>query len=196
MKYYQNAVLGIALASCMVLSIGCAKSGGKDASAAQKLGGSFSTEMTMTMDDFTATGTLTRMGEGTWNVSFTEPASLAGVMLDFTGGEVNASYKGLAFSVPQTAMPAKSVLYQLIQVVDTLAQQKEITGEADGEYVEVAGELEGTPYILKLTKSGDLAAFEVDNMDANLQFAKFQSNGVAVATETTALEQTEAASME
>lgn len=196
MKYYQNVVLGVALAGCMALSVGCSKPGGEDASAAQKLGGSFSTEMTMTMDDFTAMGTLTRMGEGTWNVSFTEPSSLAGVMLDFTNGEVNASYKGLAFSVPQTAMPAKSVLYQLIQVVDALAQQEEITGEADGEYVEVEGELEGTPYTLKLTKSGDLAAFEVDNMDADLQFAKFQSNGVAVATETTVLEQTESAPAE
>ena len=64
----------------------------------------------MQMEDWTAAGTLSRLGDGAWSVAFAEPSTLAGVVLDFSGGEVTASYKGLGFSVPQSAMPAKSVL--------------------------------------------------------------------------------------
>ena len=119
MKRNYSAVLSLLLAGGICCT-GCAKAGG-EATAAQKPGGSFTTEMTMTMEDWTAAGTLSRLGDGAWSVSFAEPATLAGVVLDFSGGEVTASYKGLGFSVPQSAMPAKSVLNQMIQVVDELA---------------------------------------------------------------------------
>lgn len=195
MKQNRYAILGMVLAGSVVVSVGCSKPGGEDASAAQKLGGSFTTEMTLNMDDLQASGTLSRTGEGAWSVSFAEPSTLAGVVLEFCDSEVSASYKGLAFSVPQTAMPAKSVLSNLIQVVDTLAQQEEITGEASDGYVIVEGELEGNPYTLKLTESGELAGFEMDNLDAVLEFEQFQS-GAPVATATTAAAGTEMESVE
>ncbi|MGN1403435.1 MAG: hypothetical protein ACI4XB_03835 [Ruminococcus sp.] len=190
MKRNQYAVLGLVLAGSMAVSVGCSKPGGEDASAAQKLGGSFTTEMTLDMEELQATGTLSRMGDGVWSVSFAEPSTLAGVVLDFCDGEVTASYKGLTFSVPQTAMPAKSVLSNLIQVVDSLAQQEEITGEASDGYVLVEGDLEGNPYILKLTKSGELAGFEMDNLDVALEFEQFQS-GAPIATATTTVTEAE-----
>ena len=185
MKQRYMVALGLILAGCLAAS-GCAKPGGGKADAAQKLGGSFTTEMTMTADDLTAVGTLSRMGEGAWRAAFTEPSSLAGVVLDFSEGDVTASYKGLAFSVPQTAMPAKSVLNQFIAVIDTLAQQEEITGEGEDNLVVTEGELEGCPYTLKLTESGELVSFEMDSFDAVLTFEQFQS-GAPVATATTAM---------
>ena len=60
MKRKYRAVLGLILAGGVCLS-GCSKPGG-EASAAQKLGGSFTTEMTMQMEDWTAAGTLSRLG--------------------------------------------------------------------------------------------------------------------------------------
>ena len=106
------------------------------------------------------------------------------LVLDFSGGEVTASYQGLAFSVPQTAMPAKSILSSLILVVDDLAKQEHISGEKDGDYVSVEGELEGSPYLLRLSAGGELAGFEMDNMDTVLTFTDFQEGGVPVATPT------------
>ena len=185
MKRKYRAVLGLILAGGVCLS-GCSKPGG-EASAAQKLGGSFTTEMTMQMEDWTAAGTLSRLGDGAWSVAFAEPSTLAGVVLDFSGGEVTASYKGLGFSVPQSAMPAKSVLSQMIQVVDELAQQEEITGKEQDGCVSVEGDLEGNPYTLTLTENGDLSGFTMENFDTTLTFTQFQS-GAAIATETTTLE--------
>ncbi len=85
MKRNYSAVLSLLLAGGICCT-GCAKAGG-EATAAQKLGGSFTTEMTMTMEDWTAAGTLSRLGDGAWSVSFAEPATLAGVVLDFSGGK-------------------------------------------------------------------------------------------------------------
>lgn len=188
MKRTRNTAMGLALAGCMIFSVGCSGSEGGETSAAQKLGGSFTADMTMIIDDLNAVGTISRLGEGEWSVSLSEPSSLAGIVLDFSGGEVSASYQGLAFSVPQSAMPAKSVLSNFILVVDSLAQQEEITGEANDDHIDVSGDLDGSPYILTLTKNGELAGFEMDNMDAHLEFSQFQSG--AVATPTTALTET------
>lgn len=84
-------------------------------------------------------------------------------------------------------MPAKSVLSQMIQVVDELAQQEEITGKEQDGCVSVEGDLEGNPYTLTLTENGDLSGFTMENFDTTLTFTQFQS-GAAVATETTTLE--------
>lgn len=190
MKYMQWIALSAAAAGVAACCIGCARPGGKEASASQKLGGSFTAEMIMEMEDLTASGTISRIGEGQWNVAFAEPASLAGVVLDFSGDTVSASYQGLGFSVPQSAMPAKSVLVSLIQAVDTLAKEEKITGtEKEGEIC-ITEELDGSPYTLSLTKSGDLAGFSVENMDASLTFSAFQSGAAPIATMTAALETT------
>lgn len=178
-----GAMGGFLLAGAVLLS-GCSSPVGGETGAAQKLSGSFTTEMTMSMEEQTVSGTLSRMGDGMWSVSFAEPATLAGVVLDFSGGEVTASYQGLAFSVPQTAMPAKSILSSLILVVDDLAKQEHISGEKDGDYVSVEGELEGSPYLLRLSAGGELAGFEMDNMDTVLTFTDFQEGGAPVATPT------------
>lgn len=190
MKYMQWIALSAAAAGVAACCIGCARPGGKEASASQKLGGSFTAEMIMEMEDLTASGTISRIGEGQWSVAFAEPASLAGVVLDFSGDTVSASYQGLGFSVPQSAMPAKSVLVSLIQAVDTLAKEEKITGtEKEGE-IYITEELDGSPYTLSLTKSGDLAGFSVENMDASLTFSAFQSGAAPIATMTAALETT------
>ena len=161
MKRKYRAVLGLILAGGVCLS-GCSKPGG-EASAAQKLGGSFTTEMTMQMEDWTAAGTLSRLGDGAWSIAFAEPSTLAG------------------------AMPAKSVLSQMILVMDELAQQEEITGKEKDGGVAVEGESEGNPYTLTLTESGDLAGFSLENFDAELTFTQFQA-GADVATEITTME--------
>ena len=190
MKYMQWIALSAAAAGVAACCIGCARPGGKEASASQKLGGSFTAEMIMEMEDLTASGTISRIGEGQWSVAFAEPASLAGVVLDFSGDTVSASYQGLGFSVPQSAMPAKSVLVSLIQAVDTLAKEEKITGTEKEGKIGITEELDGSPYTLSLTKSGDLAGFSVENMDASLTFSAFQSGAAPIATMTAALETT------
>ncbi len=184
----MKRTLAWVMAAAMVLPCltGCAGgSGNAETSAMQRLGDSFSVEMTMEIDDMQGSGTVYRYGASAWRVQFAAPDTLAGVVLDFSGCDVTASYQGLAFSVPQAAMPAKSVLLYFILTVDELAQQETITGETDGETILVEGELDGNPYCLTLTQDGALAGFEMDSMTAMLSFTQFQSGAVSTATATT-----------
>jgi len=76
-KQRIGAMGGFLLAGAVLLS-GCSSPVGGETGAAQKLSGSFTTEMTMNMEEQTVSGTLSRMGDGMWSVSFAEPATLAG----------------------------------------------------------------------------------------------------------------------
>ena len=110
--------------------------GGGSTTSSNQLNTAFTTGVTMELEEMTAEGTMQRVGAGEWNVSFSEPSQLAGVRLDFQKGEVTASYKGLAFSVPQTALPAKSILYQFILAADQLAEESTLQGTSkDGGMV-------------------------------------------------------------
>ena len=81
--------------------------GGGSTTSSNQLNTAFTTGVTMELEEMTAEGTMQRVGAGEWNVSFSEPSQLAGVRLDFQKGEVTASYKGLAFSVPADSFASK-----------------------------------------------------------------------------------------
>ena len=150
--------------------------GGGSTTSSNQLNTAFTTGVTMELEEMTAEGTMQRVGAGEWNVSFSEPSQLAGVRLDFQKGEVTASYKGLAFSVPQTALPAKSILYQFILAADQLAEES--TGMV------LSGDLEAGSYELTMTAEGVPAIFSMKNQNAVLTFHDFVSNGVISESET------------
>jgi len=116
--------------------------GGGSTTSSNQLNTAFTTGVTMELEEMTAEGTMQRVGAGEWNVSFSEPSQLAGVRLDFQKGEVTASYKGLAFSVPQTALPAKSILYQFILAADQLAEESTLQGTSKDGGMVLSGDLE------------------------------------------------------
>lgn len=154
---------------------GCQAGGGKEKTAQQKLSGSFSTTVTMELQDLEATGVLTRYGADVWNATFSEPFSLSGVSLDFVDGEVTASYKGLSFSVPQAAMPVKSILLDFIDLIDQLAMEDTISGNYEDHTILLEGETETGSYRLTLQEDGSLSGFTVENMGANLYFSDFST---------------------
>ncbi len=153
----------------------------------QKLSDTFQVGMTLETDDFMAEGTLTRCGDGVWQVYFDSPSEIAGVQLDFSGDDVAASYKGLAFSVPQAAMPSKAVLLHLIQAVDELAENEEISGKKKDGCIEIEGEHETGAYVLCLGADGSLSEFRMDNMGALITFHDF-NGGVQITTTVTTIE--------
>ena len=89
---------------------------------ANRMTGSFTVGVTVTSADSEIKGELTRCGMDVWSVVFTDPPALSGVQLDFTAEEVRASYKGLEFSVPQSAQAIRTELCMFMDVVDDLAQ--------------------------------------------------------------------------
>ena len=63
----------------------------------------FDTEVNFVLGKLNADGRMAHTEEGTWSVEFDSPNTLSGIKLEFADDTVNASYKGLEFSVPQSA---------------------------------------------------------------------------------------------
>lgn len=124
-------------------------------------------------------------------MEFSSPNTLAGVLLSYRDDNVEASYKGLSFSVPKSALPLKAIISSLIDVVDTTAELPEISGEEkDGEIL-VEGELEQGKYTLKMDKTGVLIGFSMSNLNLEIIFTDFQENGSGMTETTETTETTE-----
>lgn len=131
----------------------------------------FQADVSITLDRLQAEGIVRRFGTGSWEVEFSSPNTLSGVKLEFSEGNTEASYKGLSFSVPQSAVPVRAMMLNLIKAVDDNARLEELKGEEKDNTLEVSGKLEGGEYVLKVDKNGKLCGFEMDNNKLTMTFS-------------------------
>lgn len=168
-----------------------------------RLNSGFTSDITMTTADSETKGILTRYGTDAWTVEFTEPPALSGVQLNFTDNEVEASYKGLAFSVPQSAQAVKTMLAEWMEIVDELSQQTELMGTVKENAVIYEGEIDEGEYTMQYTADGAPMAFSLPSYGLTITFENFTASGMpaesmtegtsettAIPTETTAAETT------
>ncbi|MDE5853639.1 MAG: hypothetical protein K2O36_03495 [Ruminococcus sp.] len=135
----------------------------------------FNSNVTITLDKLTAEGVIKRFGDNQWEIEFESPNTLSGVNLAFNEGTVDASYKGLSFSVPKSALPVKAMLTNLIEAVDTNARADELKGsENDEGMFEISGSLEGGEYVLTVDSSGYIASFDMPNNLLEMSFSDIQ----------------------
>lgn len=133
---------------------------------------------------------LTRYGESLWDAAFTDPPALAGVILTFDGNAVSASYKGLAFTVPKTALPAKNMLTIVTETLDAAhaAESLPCSPQEDGSQI-CRGESAGGSYTLTFDPSGQPLLFEVPSQPLKITFSGFtvlQETAESTVTETSA----------
>lgn len=148
----------------------------------------FTSDVKINLDRLEADGIVKRFGDGMWEVEFSSPNSLSGVKLSFSEGNVEASYKGLSFSVPQSALPVKAMMLNLIKVVDDYARLNELKGEEKDGMLEVSGKLDGGEYVLIVDKDGILSRFEMPNNKLTMTFTGLTE--IAGAEQTTSAEGT------
>ena len=132
----------------------------------------FQAKANITLDKLQAEGTVKRLGTGVWEIEFSAPDSLSGVKLEFSEGNTKASYKGLSFSVPQSAVPVKAMLLNLMKAVDENAANEELKGDEKDDLLEVSGKLEVGEYILIIDKEGKLSGFEMPNNSLKMSFTE------------------------
>ena len=130
----------------------------------------FQADAVIALDRLQAEGVIRRFGTGAWEIEFSSPNTLSGVKLEFSEGNTEASYKGLSFSVPQSAVPVKAMMLNLIRAVDDNARLEELKGEEKDDILEVSGKLEGGEYVLKVDKDGKLSGFDMDNNKLKMTF--------------------------
>ncbi len=168
------AAMGVAAVLCF--AGGCTMEQGSG-QVPNRMNGGFTTQVTMQTADREVQGMLTRYGMQAWRVVFTEPPALDGVQLDFVDNEVTASYKGLSFSVPQSAQAVKTMLQELMEIVDGMAAEAELTGTQEAEQIVQEGEIEEGTYTLLFDKEGVPVRFELPCYGLTLTFDSFTADG-------------------
>lgn len=171
MKRIVAAMLTVFLTGCAVQP--------SEQTVTNRMNGAFTAEVTIRTADSEITGTLQRYGTDAWCVVFSEPAALDGVQLDFVDDEVTASYKGLEFSVPQTAQAVRTELQELMEVVDGMAAEQELTVQEQDEQLTCGGELEVGAYTLSFGEDGTPLGFSLPAYGLEITFGSFVQQGAA-----------------
>ena len=139
--------------------------------------GAFTVQAQILSGDDESACTLTRMGQGAWRVEFSEPRSLSGVQLDFLDEEVTASYKGLAFSVPQSAQAVRTELSELMAAVDALSLSPTLEGHRTEEGIELTGDADAGGYTLTCSEEGIPMAFSLPSYALEIRLEGFSPSG-------------------
>ena len=138
------------------------------------LNSAFSAKMSFTLDKLNAEGTIKRLADGEWETEFDSPNTLSGVCLKFSSGNVTASYKGLAFSVPRSALPAKAMLLNLIDAVDSNARSEELKGTVNEDMLELSGALDSGEYTITVNDGGYISSFSMPNNLLKIAFSDME----------------------
>lgn len=174
------AVCFISLIFMMLSLCGC---GGKgDTKCVPDLNKPFCLSAEIDYDGLVSEAKFQRIGNADWKVEFSSPNTLSGVILTFKDSNVEASYKGLSFSVPKSALPLKSIISAFIDIADTVAGQPEITGTEKNDMVVTEGDAELGKYEMCFDKNGCLTEFSMPNLNLTIKFTQC-SDGITNTTE-------------
>lgn len=145
---------------------------------------------------------LTRYSGDLWEAAFAEPASLAGVVIKFDGNAVSASYKGLEFTVPKSALAAKNMLEYATDALDYAAETDQLSCvmQEDGTWCYTA-DSDGGSYTVRFAATGEPVGFDMPSQPLCMNFSAYMpiadtaeaAESTACTTITTAAETTAAA---
>lgn len=172
---------------CMLVFavVSCSSPISQTAKRQNNLNSQFSAVMNISLDKLNADGTITRLSDGNWEAEFDSPNTLSGVKLCFEGNNVTASYKGLNFSVPRSAIPVKAMLINLISAVDTAAREEELQGTENEGLLNINGSLDGGDYTLSVDANGNIHTFEMPNNLLKIAFSDVNSVSAPQTSQTT-----------
>ncbi len=137
----MRRVLGL-VAVFLILFAGCRRK----VPMADPVGEGFSCTFDAAYQDMRIRGTLTRKNAGTLTLSFTEPATLDGLVAAWDGEKIIFSLHGMSFSVDPASIPESALGQELLSALDAVGRgEGERTAEdgavvlkgngANGEYV-------------------------------------------------------------
>lgn len=168
----------------LVFSTGCTVMQTTTGQVENPMTEAFTAEVTITNADSEAKAELTRYGSDAWCVVFSEPQTLSGVQLDFIDDEVTASYKGLAFSVPQSAQAVRTELQDLMQIIDSMALTPNLDGKNEEGKIICEGEIDEGSYTLTFSEQGIPQEFSLPCYGLVIIFDSFTQQAAERSTET------------
>lgn len=173
----KKLLTSVVICVCLFVMTACSSPMNPSTKRENNLNTSFTAKMTIVLDKLTAEGTITRQSDSRWEAEFESPNTLSGVKLSFEDNIVNASYKGLNFSVPKSALPVKAMLTNLISAVDTAAREEQLQGTESEGMLNINGTLESGDYTLSIDDKGYIHSFEMPNNLLKIVFTEGTVSG-------------------
>lgn len=172
----MKKIITVFISFVIMASLCACSAGGKSVKFTPKINEPFVVTAKIQYGDQESDAVFRKYGKANWDIEFSSPNTLAGVILSYRDDKVEASYKGLSFSVPKTALPIKSIISSFIEVIDSAADKPELEAVEKEELMIVEGELEQGKYSLKLDKNGGIAGFEMPNLELKIVFSEFHTD--------------------
>ena len=169
----MKKIIPIFLSVFLIISMCACSSGGKNVKFSPKLNEQFVVTAKIQYGDQESDASFRKYSKANWDIEFSSPNTLSGVILSYRDDKVDASYKGLSFSVPKTALPIKSIISTFIDVADSTADLPEIEATEKEGLMIIEGETQQGKYTLKLDNSGGLSEFSMPNLELKIVFTDF-----------------------
>lgn len=169
----MKKIIPIFLSVFLIISMCACSSGGKNVKFSPKLNKPFVVTAKIQYGDQESDASFRKYSKANWDIEFSSPNTLSGVILSYRDDKVDASYKGLSFSVPKTALPIKSIISTFIDVADSTADLPEIEATEKEGLMIIEGETQQGKYTLKLDNSGGLSEFSMPNLELKIVFTDF-----------------------
>lgn len=169
----MKKIIPIFLSVFLIISMCACSSGGKNVKFSPKLNEPFVVTAKIQYGDQESDASFRKYSKANWDIEFSSPNTLSGVILSYRDDKVDASYKGLSFSVPKTALPIKSIISTFIDVADSTAYLPEIEATEKEGLMIIEGETQQGKYTLKLDNSGGLSEFSMPNLELKIVFTDF-----------------------
>ena len=130
----------LAVTAALLCLCGC----GKEADI-EPITDGFTAQATICYKEMDVMGQFTCGDDGRVTMVFTEPKSLDGVTLGWTGTQMQMRLGGMSIAVAEDSMPDGGLIRCLAQVLSGVEPKK---GKKDGDDYVIQGDAEGTAYTL------------------------------------------------
>ncbi|MFA5657705.1 MAG: hypothetical protein WC900_00280 [Oscillospiraceae bacterium] len=161
---------------CAFLVISCSACSNKaDAVDLNRL---YSVSAEISIDDFTTSAVLSRLGNGAWDLSFTAPENINGLTVTYLNETAEISYKGLSFSIPNEEIPASAIAEALTKSLDNAAFSAEVEFTEKNGKIKAKGKISDNEYELSIDKkSGAVLSLEIPDINFEADFSDFSLMG-------------------
>ena len=154
----------------LICAVGCSKK-----SKPVTMSGLYTIKADVTLNDFEATISLNRLGNGVWDVSFTKPDSLSGLDVSYENDNAKVTYKGLAFMVPREDIPINAIVTNLTSVLDDVSYGNKASFTKNNNKITAKGTTDNGNYkVVFDEKSGKILSLEIEDMDLTADFSEYK----------------------
>lgn len=137
----------------------------------------FECDVNMTYQDMQVKGHLTRESAGTLQITFTEPAGLDGMSMQWDGENVTMKMGGISFGVDPSAIPQSALGKGLLDALDAGFRSSE-SGQMTEKGLATTGDsVNGQFEILSDPENGQLLSMQIPELNVAATFSNFKAIG-------------------